>query len=196
MLERFDAALALAGADFGVAAPAVVKSVTRPAATNPHLYRVRVYCRELRAALMDLRQSKSAADLDKAQDYCRKVRAALLDLDRSAVIPFRCMDPSCTLLVPPRTSCWLSVLERALAPPAGLRAYDEDAIDAPAAASPGAVAGHKNGTAAPLPGEAGAAAKILLVRQSVGFLALVAAYLLYFHIDIQLQILQLPALFP
>ena len=196
MLERFDVVLALAGADLGVAVPAVIKPVTGPAATNPHLYRVRVYCRELRAALIDLRQSKSAADLDKAQDYCRRVRAALLDLDRSAVIPFRCMDPSCTLLVPPRTACWLGVLERALAPPAVSSASCAAAVNAPAAAFPGDVVGHDNSAAAPLPGVAGAAAKILLVRQSIGFLALVAAYLLYFHIDIQLQILQLPALIP
>lgn len=196
MLERFDAVLALAGAGFVEAVPAAIKPVTRPVATNPHLYRVRLYCRELHAALIDLRRSKSAADLDKAQDYCRKVRAALLDVDRSAVIPFRCMDPSCSLLSAPRTACWLSVLERALAPPSGSRACDEGAIDAPAAAFPSPLAGHNNSAAAPLPGKPDAVAKILLVRQSIGFLALVAAYLLYFHIDVRLQILQLAALFP
>lgn len=196
MLERFDAVLALAGADFGEEVPAVIRHGARPAATNPLLYRVRLYCRELHAALIDLRRTKSAADLDKAQDHCRKVRAALLDVDRSAVIPFRCMDPSCSLLSAPRTACWLSVLERALAPPSGSSACDEGAIDAPAAAFPGDRAGRDSSAAAPLAGEPGAAAKILLVRQSVGFLALVAAYLLYFHIDVQLQILQLPALYP
>ncbi|TSA15008.1 MAG: hypothetical protein D4R74_07275 [Betaproteobacteria bacterium] len=35
-----------------------------------------------------------------------------------------------------------------------------------------------------------------LLRQTIGFLSLVLAYLAYFHIDVQLQILNLPSVFP
>lgn len=41
-----------------------------------------------------------------------------------------------------------------------------------------------------------AVARRLLIRQAIGFLVLILTYLLYFHIDVQLQILLLPSIFP
>ena len=41
-----------------------------------------------------------------------------------------------------------------------------------------------------------AIARTPLVRQTIGFLALILAYLAYFHVDVQLQIVSLPSIFP
>ena len=193
MLERFDAALALAGAGFIDATPDAFRPAAPAESGNRRLDLVRLYCRELHAALKAVRVSGSIADLDKARNCCRIVRAALLEVYPAEAIPFRCMDASCTLLCPPRTTCWLGVLERAIAPPPALKA----GFAVPVAATPAPVTDARaRMPQVPLLRQARARANPLLARQGVGLLALIAAYLLYFHIDVQLQILNLAALFP
>jgi hypothetical protein len=196
MAAELDAALVLAGAGFAEGIPGAIRQGARSVVTNPHLYRARLYCRDLHAALTSLHRSESVADRDRALDCCRRVRGALLEIDRNAAIPFRCLDPSCSLLGTPRTTCWLGVLERALAAPPGLETSQERAVAALTGESDqGKAPSGRSASGRPF-SRAGAASDPQVVRQGIGFLALVSAYLLFFHIDVQLQILTLPSLFP
>jgi len=160
-----------------------------------NLDKVRAYCGQLRTVLLELSRSESTAKLDQARAYCRELRTVFLELNRSAAIPFRCLELSCALLVSPRTTCWLDYLEAAVATGRRLETSSNSLIRA-AAPSPGQAL-HRFDTefSAQEPGFKDARARPSLVRQTVGFLALVMAYLLYFHIDVQLQILSLPSIF-
>jgi hypothetical protein len=99
--EELDARLSiveasLAGAETG--SPGVNPGRTK---TNLKLDHVRVYCRQLRTALVDLDESESRANVDKTRAYCRELRAVLLEINVSATLPFRCDAPSCAVLLSP-----------------------------------------------------------------------------------------------
>lgn len=81
------------------------------------LDKVRGCCRELHSALLQLRCSESASDLEYARSCCREIRVVLLELNRSASIPYRCLDPSCSLLATPRRTCWFNSLDDTLSGP-------------------------------------------------------------------------------
>jgi len=181
-------------------ARAVIKSVNASAdwaRTKLELDGVRTYCRQLRAALVELDGAGLIANIDKARSYCRELRVFLLELNPSATIPFHCDAPSCGLFRSPRTTCWLDSLDgvigafrpienslnslaRAPAPTSGLPAINRPDI----------------GISAEHPTSTNALARSQLLRQTVGFLALILAYVAYFHVDVQLQIVGLPWIFP
>jgi hypothetical protein len=186
----------LAGAEAALAR-AIINSVDASAdwaETNLKLANVRTYCRQLRAALAELNGSKSAIRLDYARDCCREIRTVLLELNRSASIPFRCVDASCALLQSPRTTCWLHALDWAIAPYPHLETSSADVIRPPAPIPGQAVQRIKTGLSLQEPVPAVARERPSIRRQAIGFLALALAYLKYYFIEIQLEILSLPTI--
>lgn len=161
--------------------------------TNPKLGYLRVYCRDLRAALVELDASESIVNTDKARGYCRELRAVLLELNTSATLPFRCDQPSCAVLRSPRTACWLIFLEGIVGAPRQLET-SSDSSDGVRAPVPGEAVLRPDPSAQETRPEA-AHAGLPLLRQAISLLALVLAYLLYFHIDVRLQILKLISIF-
>jgi hypothetical protein len=156
---------------------------------------VRTYCGQLCTALLELSRPESIASLDKARAYCRQLRTVFLELNRSASIPFHCLELSCALLGSPRTTCWLNYLEGAVAVASRLET-SSNYLTSVTAPSPDQALHRFNtefSAQEPIPGDT--RARLSLIRQTVGFLALIMAYLLYFHVDVQLQILSLPSIF-
>jgi hypothetical protein len=162
--------------------------------TNLKLGKIRAYCRQLRAALVELNDSESAIRLENARDCCREIRTVLLELNRSASIPFRCVDSSCALLLSPRTTCWLNALDGAVAPPGNLETSAADLIKLPAPSPEQAVQRINTGLSAQKPIPWFTRERPSIQRQAIGFLALILAYLKYYFIEIQLEILSLPAI--
>lgn len=161
--------------------------------TNLKLDYVRVYCRQLRAALADLGGSRSTANIDKARATCRELRVAFLELNPAATIPFRCDEASCSVLRSPPTTCWLDHLERLIAASRqlGARVDGQSAAPDPAPAKAPARSGAGSVALNPWPDAARTAASPL--RQGIDLLALVLAYLFYYFADVQLQIATLPS---
>ena len=159
--------------------------------TSRKLGLVRPYCRQLRSALIELDSAESAKAIEKVRANCRELRAVFLELDRSAKIPFRCDQPSCSVLRLPRTTCWIAFLDGLTSVPGDSEiAPDEEAglqVQTPAPALQRSAA---TSTPRRLPGTQRSAPSLL--RQTVDLLALVLAYLFYFFVDVQLQILMLP----
>lgn len=193
--EELDARLsiaeaALAGAEIG--SPDVGSGWTK---ANPTLNHLRVYCHQLRAVLAELDSSESTGNIDKARAYCRQLRTVLLELNSSATIPFRCDAPTCAVLRSPRTACWLDHLERVIATPHSLDTSSNNPIAVRAPAPDHAVHRSVRDFSAQTLSSNDALAILKLLRQAIGLLAVILAYLLYFHTDVQLQILSLPSVF-
>jgi hypothetical protein len=190
--EHLDVVLASAEAALARAAINPVDASAGWAETNLKLENVRTCCRQLRAALVELNRTESTANLDEARAYCRQLRAVLLELDHSASIPFHCMDLSCTLLLSPRTTCWLNCLDGAVALARHAEASADDLIAVPMP-SPGlAIHPCNNGFSVQETNSGDSRISPSLLRQTIGFLALLFAYLNYYFIDVQLEILNLP----
>ena len=188
-LSRAEAALARAEA----------KSATVGASrTGPDLKLdyIRVYLRRLLAALSEPDGSSPTGSIDTAHANCREMRTGLLALNPSATIPFHCLEPSCPILRSPRSTCWLGHLDEVIAARSLPETASGSSAEMPRPAPRHAI--HRPET--PIPARAHglnrAMASSPLVRQSIGLLALVLAYLAYFHIDVQLQIVMLPSTFP
>jgi hypothetical protein len=165
------------------------------AAISRKLGIIRPYCRQLRAALAELDATESTDNIDTARSFCRELRAIFLELNPAATIPFRCDQPSCSVLRSPRTTCWVVHLESAI----DTTRHAETLSDKPASTpppSPAPAVQHYGANSAnqefirPV-----ARARPPLLRQTFDLLILVAAYLQYYFIDVQLQILSLPFIF-
>ena len=193
--EPLEVTLASAEAALTRAVIALVDVSASWSKTNSKLGSVRLYCRQLRGALVKLEHSDATENLDNARACCRELRAVFLELDPSAKIPFRCLDPSCLLLHSPRTTCWLNYLEDATVVAGRLETssagLNRVLPDSPDQAAPGFNVGfpaqERNTTAA--------RASRSLLRQTIDLVVLVIAYLSYFFIDVELQILTLPTIF-
>ena len=159
--------------------------------TSRKLGLVRPYCRQLRSALIELDSAESAKAIENVRANCRELRAVFLELDRSAKIPFRCDQPSCSVLRLPRTTCWISFLDGLISLPGDLEIAPDEKADLPVQ-KPVPDLQRSAATSAQrlLPGTQRSAPSLL--RQTVDLLALVLAYLFYFFVDVQLQILMLP----
>ena len=172
----------------------VIKSAEAGASwadTSRKLGLVRPYCRQLRSALIELDSAESAKAIENVRANCRELRAVFLELDRSAKIPFRCDQPSCSVLRLPRTTCWISFLDGLIFVPGDLEiAPDEEAGLKVQTPVPDLQRSAATSAQRLLPGPQRSAPSLL--RQTVDLLALVLAYLFYFFVDVQLQILMLP----
>lgn len=192
--EGLEAALAHAEAAL---ARIVIKAMESSAvwvAVNFKLDKVCTLCRQLRAALVELDHSKLTANIENARDYCREVRTVLLELNNSATIPFYCDEQSCALLRSPRTTCWRNHLESMIAayrPSISPDPLPSVQVQIPAQAT---YLSERNASTQKASSKV-VLARSRLLRQTVGFLALVLAYLKYHHIEVQLEILKLPSIF-
>ena len=135
--------------------------------------------------------------LDRVRAYCRELRIVFLELNPSATVPFRCDEPSCALLRSPRTTCWLNHLEGVIAADRRLETFASSLTRA-GAPTPDQANHRFNNIAFPAqePSPTDARVRPFLPRQTIDLLALILAYLLYFHIDVQLQIVSLLSSFP
>ena len=193
VIEKQKLYATLASAEAALAR-AVIQSAEAGASwidTSRKLGMVRPYCRQLRSALIELDGAESANTIEKVRANCRELRAVFLELHRSARIPFRCDQPSCSVLRSPRTTCWIGFLDGLISVPGDLEITREKKADLPVQTpAPALQRSAAISAQAPLPGSQHSAPSLL--RQAIDLLALVLAYLLYFFIDVQLQILMLP----
>lgn len=148
------------------------------------------------AAKIDADRTEASAKVDKARARCRQLRAALIDPDHSEFIT-RSRERLNTLIT---QSEELSKREATASPPSmpsrghAFRGENKKSEDESRRQKP--VHRFNIGFSAQERSRRYAVARSQLVRQTIGLLALVLTYLLYFHIDVQLQILRLPSLFP
>src|SRR3972149_5185669 len=134
------------------------------------------------ASKIDANRDEVNAKVDKARARCRQLRAALVELDHAGEFETRSRERMGTLI---RQSEELSKQELTASPPS-IRSRDH------------AVRGENRGSqdeSGKEPSPKDALARSTLIRQTIEFFFLVFAYLLYFHIDVQLQIVTLPSAF-
>jgi hypothetical protein len=141
-------------------------------------------------------RAEANANLDKARVYCRLLHAALVELAGPVSIGFRCADLSCDLLFSPRTTCWSDCLEGRLAVPPQLESSSNCPFRISIPSPEQAIHRINISISAQEPSRRDALARSSIPRQTTDLLALILAYLLYFHIDVQLQILSLRSIFP
>ena len=134
------------------------------------------------ASKIDANRDEVNAKVDKARARCRQLRAALVELDHAGEFETRSRERMGTLI---RQSEELSKQELTASPPS-IRSRDH------------AVRGENRGSqdeSGKEPGPKVALARSTLIRQAIELSCLVFAYLLYFHIDVQLQIVTMPSVF-
>jgi len=141
------------------------------------------------------------AKLESARGHCRLLRFALDELNRLEPIP------RSGKRIDPMTGCSAEVLKPGdtVGPPPtqtsehAVRGESKSAQDDSGQSTP--IRRFHIGLLAQEPGfrEPGSGDRLavpLLLRQSIGLLALTLAYLFYFQMDVQLQIVSLPSIFP
>lgn len=162
------------------------------AETRHLIFKVRAHCRQLHAALARLNRSESATNIERARAHCRELRAVFLELNPSALIPFRCLERTCSLLGSPRTSCWLAFLEASIAAHRLPEQTSGIPIPIPNAEPDQAIARLHGSVSKQEPVARDSGPGISLLRQATDLLVLVLAYLLFFFIDVELRIASLP----
>jgi len=146
------------------------------------------------AARIDANWAEANAKVDKVRARCRQLHAALADPDHAEFIT-RSRERMDTLI---KQSEELSRREATASPPSiqsrdhALRGENKRSEDESRRRK--LVHRFNIGFSGRERSLRYAVARSPLVRQTIGLLALVLTYLLYFHIDVQLQILRLPAL--
>ena len=164
------------------------------AAVHRRIERVRPYCRQLRVSLAKLDASRTVENTVAARSHCRDLRIVIRELNLSAKIEFHCEEATCSLLETPRTTCWKATLKDMLPNPLleqlafGTDAHRAGPDPVMSQSVPAAVVRIDKPKAIGVPPS--------LLRQTVDLAALVASYLQYYFIDVYLQIVCLPTLFP
>jgi chromosome segregation ATPase len=144
------------------------------------------------AARIDANWAEANAKVDKVRARCRQLHAALADPDHAEFIT-RSRERMDTLI---KQSEELSRREATASPPSiqsrdhALRGENKRSEDE----SRRRKLVHRFNIGFSARERREVVARSPLVRQTIGLLALVLTYLLYFHIDVQLQILRLPSL--
>jgi len=147
------------------------------------------------AAKIDANRAEANAKVDKVRARCRQLRTALIDPDHSERIT-RSRERLDTLV---KQSDELSKREATASTPSiqsrdhDLRGGNKRSQDESRRRKP--IHQFKMGFSGQEPSPRDALARSTLIRQTIELLGLVFAYLLYFHIDVQLQILRLPLIF-
>lgn len=166
------------------------------AAKSHELCKLRLYGRQVSAALAELDRSQSPDNVEDARRHCRELRLVLLELNPSATIPFHCDQPLCSVLRSPRTTCWIRHFQDLIQGPLALEPSANDAICArvplPAQIRQEPDRSHfRKEPDRPVVRET-----LSDLRHAIELLGLELAYLQYYYFDVQLQILSLPSLFP
>jgi len=146
------------------------------------------------AAKIDANRAEASAKVDKSRARCRELRAALVKPDHSEFIT-RSRERLNTLI---EQSEEVSKREASASPPSiqsrdhALRGENKRSEDE----SRRRKLAHRFNMdfSARERSPRDALVRTTLIRQTIGLLALVLSYLLYFHIDVQLQILRLPSI--
>ena len=160
--------------------------------TKRLLDKILAYCRRLSADLAELSHSESTTDLGNARFHCRELRAVFLELNRSASIPFHCLDSSCSFLGSPRSTCWLGEFHAVIEALRDLGTVSNDPIPIFPAELGQAKARLDDGFSTQQLLSVDAQPGPSLLRQTIDLFVLVLAYLAYFFVDVQLQIASLP----
>ncbi len=163
------------------------------------LDKARVSCSRLHAALVERKRSESNTSFDEVHGRCRDMRDAVLELNPSASLPLACfLNMPCELSSTPPAVCWLEVLEDAIPAHTQKDTAPKRPVRAPTSSAKQAVRQSDHGSSLRVaqPRVKATHADPSLRRHAIGLLALILAYLVYFHVDVQLQILSLPSLFP
>jgi len=168
--EKLEAALAEAGAVLAYAVISATEAEDRPSDADAKLESARGHCRLLRFALDELNRLEPIPRLGKRIDPMTRCSAEVVKPGDTAGSP------------PTQTS------EHAV------RGESKSAQDDSGQSKP--IRRFHIGLLAREPGSGDRLAVPLLLRQSIGLLALTLAYLFYFQMDVQLQILSLPSIFP
>ena len=167
--EELEAALAEAEAALADATNYAAKVGGDRAETNANLDKVRAHCRQVRTALVNLKLSEST-------DWSGEWIDTLIKQLEEVSVRGASAGPSSRQL------------DTHVVRGDNKRPHDESRRRKPI---------HRFGFGfskkEPSPGDA--LERPSLPRQAIGLLALILAYLLYFHIDVQLQILSLPSIF-
>lgn len=146
------------------------------------------------AAIAEDDQGEAIDRLEKARYHCRQMRAVYVNFHHSAALAFPCLVVRCDFLFSPSATCWTQCLDDThrnvpdwtdsehcpYRPATSLHRRVRSAAASEANPRTSVTASKQTG-------------KIL--RPALGLIALILAYLFYFHVDIQLQILRLPLLF-
>jgi hypothetical protein len=148
------------------------------------------------ASKIDANRADANAKVDQARARCRQLRAALIEPGHSefATRSRKRMD------TPVRQSEELSKRKATGSLPSiqpseqAVLGTSNRSQDEPRQRKPS----HRSDVSASAqePGPKDARARPDLLRQTIGFLALTLAYLAYFHVDVQLKIVNLPSIFP
>jgi hypothetical protein len=175
--EELEAALVQADAALAKAAVALVNTVTD-------------------ASKIDANRAEASANLDKARANCVRVRAALREFNHSNPIVtshergYIQVGESEDVPKPSVIASPPSIQSRDHA----LRGERKRSQDESRKRKP--VHRFKISFSGQEPSPEDALARSTLIRQTIDLLALILTYLLYFHADVQLQILMLPSIFP
>ena len=148
------------------------------------------------ASKIDANRAEAAAKVESARARCRQLYAALAEPGQSEFIT-RSRKRTCAPVKPygaiPKPSA-------ATSPPS--IPSSEHAVDAESKTlqddSRQRASIHRSDAVSSTqePNCRRARARPYLLRQTIGFLALISAYLAYFHVDVQLQIVNLPSILP
>jgi hypothetical protein len=148
------------------------------------------------ASKIDANRADAAAKVEKARARCRQLYTALAEPGHSEFIT----RSRKRLRTPVKLYGEVSKPSAATSPPSvpsslhAVGAGNKTSQDGPRPREP--VHRTEVSSAALALNSHGARATPYLLRQTVGLLALVLAYLAYFYVDVQLQIVKLPLLFP
>lgn len=148
------------------------------------------------ASKIDANSAEANAKVDKARARCRQLRAALVEMDHSEGIT-RSRERLDTLI---KQSEELSKREATASTPSiqsrdhALRGETKRSQDESRKRKP--IHRFKIRFSGQEPSPRDVLARSRLIYQTIELLALILTYLLYFHIDVQLQILRLPSIFP
>ena len=149
----------------------------------------------INAAKVGGNQAAADANVDKARAYCRQIHAALAELKRPELIAWsrERIDAQIKQLEKiSKREPTASPSSRQLSEHA-VRGKDRRSQDKPRQRKP--IHRFNIGLLAQELSPRGALARRALIRQAIGLLALILAYLEYFYMDVQLQIASLPSIF-
>lgn len=147
------------------------------------------------ASKIDANRAEASAKVEKARARCRQLHAALVEPGQSEIIT----RSRKRVGTPVRQSVEDSKPSAATSSPSipssehAVRGGNKTSQDEPRQQEPI----HRTDISASTqePSRSDVRARPYLLRQTIGFLALVLAYLAYFHVDVQLQIVSLPSIF-
>lgn len=147
------------------------------------------------ATTVDSVRTEADAEVVKARAHCRWLRAALVELNRSESIAGSGERTDTRIKQLEDASKRSATASRPSRQPSEHTVRGENKRSRNGSRQGKPIRRFNIGFSAQEPSPGDALARPPLLRQSSGLLALTLAYLLYFHVDVQLQILSLPTTF-